>query len=335
LLLPWIFGLILLVQSTTQSGDFEQPVKQDIQPLSKSIEKLNTQKDQSASDLNILYQNKPIISIKRSDISVPFQDFPLANTERLQQITDMIDKMVRIEATNAYLNEYGQLIPEKAGVQLNQTRFNDQFYTYFYEGSPTSIDVPLRTIYPRVDSELLENIRTKLIGHYITYFNSHNRERSHNITLATQAVNNQVVFPGESFSFNHTVGKRTAAKGYLPAPIIVRGELSEGIGGGICQVSSTLFNAVDRSGLEIVQRFSHSKSVPYVPPKRDATVSWYGPDFVFKNQYNQPILIRAKVHSGMMIVLIFSSDDIEYKSKQVPSVHSRLPEEIQHTNHPY
>ena len=113
----------------------------------------------------------------------------------------------------------------------------------------------------------------------------------------------------------------------------MKGELSEGIGGGICQVSSTLFNAVDRSGLRILQRYSHSKRVPYVPPGRDATVSWYGPDFSFKNEYNQPILIRAKVQSGMMIVLVFSSDDINVKPKPIPSTSNKLPPETERKKH--
>ena len=128
--------------------------------------------------------------------------------------------------------------------------------------------------------------------------------------LAAEAINNTVVFPGETFSFNQTVGKRTKEKGYLPAPIIVRGELSEGIGGGICQVSSTLFNAVDQAGVHILERYSHSRSVPYVKPGRDATVSWYGPDFSFRNELNQPILIRAKVIEGSVVIHVYSSEDM-------------------------
>jgi vancomycin resistance protein YoaR len=92
-------------------------------------------------------------------------------------------------------------------------------------------------------------------------------------------------------------------------------------------VSSTLFNAVDRSGLKIMERYSHSKRVPYVPPGRDATVSWYGPDFTFKNSYNQPILIRAKVHGGVMGVSIFSSESVNVEPRHVPSASSRLPRE--------
>ena len=153
-------------------------------------------------------------------------------------------------------------------------------------------------VFPRVDGELLAEIKEKPIGHYVTYYNARNRNRSHNIRLAAAAINNTVLFPGETFSFNAVVGKRTKEKGYLQAPIIVRGELAEGIGGGICQVSSTLFNATDRAGLYIVKRYSHSRNVPYVRPGRDATVSWDGPDFVFQNRYNQPILIRAQAVPG-------------------------------------
>ena len=134
------------------------------------------------------------------------------------------------------------------------------------------------------------------------------------MTLAVKAIDNVVVFPGESFSFNKVVGKRTASKGYMRAPVIVKGELAEDIGGGICQVSSTLFNAVDHTGVQIVERFSHSRKVPYVPPGRDATVSWYGPDFVFKNNLNQPILIKAKISNGNVLVRIYSSESVMSKN---------------------
>lgn len=162
----------------------------------------------------------------------------------------------------------------------------------------------------------------------MTYFNSSNKSRSHNISLSAKAIDNHVVFPNETFSFNQVVGMRTRNKGYKSAPIIVKGELSEGVGGGICQVSSTLFNAVDRAGLQIVQRYSHTRSVPYVPPGRDATVSWGGPDFRFQNQYNQPILIRAKRYGGSMIITLYSSDVINSKLRKIPKVPSRIPKEI-------
>lgn len=290
----WILGMLLFVQ--------QQPMPEQI-----------------PNHLTINYEQQPIMMLDRSDLAIPLPGFPLIDEHKRQLAADQVNKQIRREPVDAYINEHGQLIQEQAGVELNKTVFTERLYTFFYQNGPAVMDVPLRTVYPRVDSEILSDIRTKLIGYYVTYFNSSNKERSLNILLSAQGINNKVVFPGETFSFNQAVGERTKAKGYMPAKIIVKGEYSEGIGGGICQVSSTLFNAVDRAGLQIVKRYSHSRRVPYVPPGRDATVSWYGPDFSFKNEYNHPILIRSKVQNGMMFVFIYSSDSINYTPKQIPS----------------
>src|SRR5699024_4389198 len=123
------------------------------------------------------------------------------------------------------------------------------------------------------------------------------------------AIDSHVVFPGETFSFNKIVGKRTEEKGYKRAPVIVKGELAEDIGGGIRQTSSTLYNAVDLKGIEIVERYSHSRTVPYVPYGRDATVAWCGRDLSSKNKLHQPILIRAKAANGKMEINFFSFVD--------------------------
>src|SRR5699024_11278997 len=92
--------------------------------------------------------------------------------------------------------------------------FKQKFYTLFYNGTQKKMTVPKRKVYPRVDSELLAEIRSKEIGYYVTHYNENNKQRSHNIQLATSSINNKVIFPGEKFSFNKIVGKRTKEKGY-------------------------------------------------------------------------------------------------------------------------
>lgn len=258
----------------------------------------------------------------------PIPGFPLVDDEMLDKLMARVASKVETSPINASLDASGRIVREKSGTKLERTAFKRLFYGYMLEGEPTRIEVPLRRIYPRVDSEILSAIKVRYIGQYVTYFNSRNANRSANIALAAKALNNQVVFPGERFSFNQSVGKRTKEKGYQRAPVIVRGELYEDIGGGICQVSSTLFNAVDRAGLTIVERYSHSRSVRYVPPGRDATVSWYGPDFVFENPYDQPILIRTFVSPGAVQVLICSSDHLELRPREVPGASKELPEEV-------
>ncbi|WP_186580555.1 VanW family protein [Aquibacillus kalidii] len=281
----------------------------------------------STSHLDISYKDEPITEAVKEDYIVPFVG--LIESRKVEELISSINNKVTIEPINAELDEKGNIIPGKSGQMLDQSLFKEQFYRFLYTKQLSSMEVPIRTIYPRVDGELLDSIRDNQISEYVTYYNSGNKERSKNVSLSAKAINNVVVFPNETFSFNRIVGKRTKEKGYLPAPVIVKGELVEDIGGGICQVSSTLYNAIDRAGLKVTERYSHSKSVPYVPPKRDATVSWYGPDFSFQNNYQQPILIRAKAKNGVVTISIFSSNNVKPLKREVPEAIEDLPREIE------
>jgi vancomycin resistance protein YoaR len=296
----WFFGLLLIIQ-----------------PINPS------------ENLMIEDQGEMITSINRLDYTMSFPGIPLIDLEKYNAFIKELDEQTYKPPVNAYINDFGRVIEGEPGRKLYRKAFNDLFYSYFYKTNASRVEVPLLPIYPRIDRDLLLRIYVKQIGQYVTYFNRNNTARSHNIVLASEAINNYVIFPGEKFSFNQVVGKRTKERGYMRAPVIVRGELSEDIGGGICQVSSTLFNAADRAGLKMVERYSHSKNVPYVPPGRDATVSWYGPDFSFINEYGLPILIRSKVIGGQMIIQIFSSDEIDYEPRQVPSTKNVPQQEIQ------
>lgn len=271
-------------------------------------------------NFTITTEGKILASVNRHEFMIPVLDGILLDIKKYNAFSEKIANEVYREPKNARVDELGMIKPENIGYRLNKQRFTELFYTYYTGDGPSTIEVPIQTIYPRITSELLSTISVEQIGQYRTYYKTRNEERSHNISLAIESINNHVVFPGETFSFNEVVGKRTKEKGYLPAPVIVRGELTEGIGGGICQVSSTLYNAVDLAGLEIVQRYTHSRHVPYVPPGRDATVSWYGPDFKFKNKYNQPILIRAKTYQGKVMIMIYSSEMINYKPRKIPNI---------------
>ncbi|WP_442593880.1 VanW family protein [Neobacillus sp. D3-1R] len=273
-------------------------------------------------------EGKTIETIQRDEYLLPIPGGIFINVDQYIHFLEAMDQQIYKPPINATVGENGNIVSEQLGYRLDRDLLTSKLYNHFLNPGANIIGVPTIPIYPRVDSELLSTILEKKIGTYITYFNAHNEKRSHNIILAAEAINNKVVFPGETFSFNRVVGKRTKDKGYLQAPIIVRGELSEGIGGGICQVSSTLFNAVDNAGLKIMERYSHSKRVPYVPQGRDATVSWYGPDFSFKNKFNQPIFIKTKVYEGKLVVSIYSSDLINNTPKKIPSASSILPKEI-------
>jgi vancomycin resistance protein YoaR len=271
------------------------------------------------------------IRIHRVEFALPGTGF--VDPERFERLADSLAAKLDYPARNARFTTGGAIQPERPGRQLDRSAFESRFYMYFYGGGEADIWPPVRMVPAKVDSELLVELRGKVIGRYVTYYNPGNRNRSHNIELASRTLDSTVVFPGETFSFNRTIGRRTVERGYKEAPVIVRGELSEGVGGGICQVSSTLFNAVDNAGLQIVERYAHSRNVAYVPPGRDATVSWYGPDFVFRNTLDQPVLIRSYAAHGTMRVVLYSTESVRHHPRIVPGMRPGRIEEVRDTLH--
>ena len=137
-----------------------------------------------------------------------------------------------------------------------------------------------------------------------TDYNEKVKNRTTNLVIATKTINGVTLQPGDTFSFNETIGKTTWAKGYRPAKIFVRGKEEEGMGGGICQVSSTLYNAADFGGMEIVERHPHSKKVGYVKEGRDAATSYGGVDLKFKNVLDYPVKIVAQAAGGKLTVAL-------------------------------
>ena len=129
-----------------------------------------------------------------------------------------------------------------------------------------------------------------MISAYTTKTTS-DSNRNTNIRLACEAINGTALMPGETFSFNQTTGQRTTSKGYRSAGAIAAGQSIEEVGGGICQVSSTLFNAVARADLQIVERSPHAWPSTYVGKGEDATVNWPNLDFKFKNNTDAPIFV--------------------------------------------
>lgn len=161
----------------------------------------------------------------------------------------------------------------------------------------------MEPIAPRLTASQIQQI-TGEMARYTTYFPGYQVHRNHNIRLAAQALNGVVLLPGERLSYNEVVGERTIRRGFRPAPIIVRGEKRLGIGGGICQVSSTLFNSVLLGQLKIVRRANHSIPITYVPLGRDATVNDTGLDLVIENSHPHPIAIATQVGRSSVTIII-------------------------------
>lgn len=166
--------------------------------------------------------------------------------------------------------------------------------------------IPLKITYPNVTTNQIGNEAfPNLLSQFSTSFTSSGYNRSNNIILSSAKLNGLVLMPGEEFSYNQAVGQRTKAAGFRKAGAYSNGKVVQEVGGGICQVSSTLYNAVLYANLEIVERTNHYFNPGYVKAGLDATVSWGGPDFRFKNNRNYPIRIVTDTSGKKLKVYIY------------------------------
>jgi vancomycin resistance protein YoaR len=171
---------------------------------------------------------------------------------------------------------------------------------------PAQIGIPMVEVPPSVTTAALQTLAfDKVIGEFSTKFDIQEKNRAENLTTAAKAVDGKILRPGETFSFNETVGPREPETGYKDAYVIVNGEYVEGTGGGVCQVSSTLYNAVLLADLKVVERMPHAIAVNYVPPGQDATVDYPKIDFKFNNDTASLVYIRTDVQSGVLTFRIW------------------------------
>lgn len=235
----------------------------------------------------------------RKDVTL--EGYPVEGLEKrelqeyIQEMALQIDRL----PGNAYLDrETGEMVAEMLGWQVDKTVTAERVWN-----APSGEMVLLEII--QLDPELTVEHFTRIheeIGAFHTWIGG-GGGRATNIILATASLNNYIMFPGDVFSFNKANGPRTAERGYQPAPIIVGNAVVPGIGGGVCQVSSTLYNAVLQAGLEVVERYPHSQPVGYVPPGKDATISDYL-DFKFRNNTDSMIMLKTATWGGRIDVRI-------------------------------
>lgn len=178
------------------------------------------------------------------------------------------------------------------------------------------------TFHPQTVSRA-ETPEITMIAKFSTYYGDSSENRKHNIALAAKAIDGSVILPEDEFSFNDTVGARTEARGYRPAYIIQDGTFVEGVGGGVCQVSSTLYNAWVLAGLDVVRVQGHSLPSGYVPMSQDATVSEYI-DLVLKNDTAFPVQVRTKTDGTDLSIAVFGKKQ-PFKVTLLPEILSVVP----------
>jgi len=238
----------------------------------------------------------------------------------LRSALEKLGSQIEVAPTNARLisNADGlEVVPDTPGRALDQSAAAHVIKRSWRLGV-SSIALPMRTLDAKVPARSLAGHDVQL-AMYPTHFNPGIAGRTENIRIACRAIQNHVLMPGQTFSFNACTGERTARKGYQMAHIFMRQpgeddpEVVEGLAGGVCQVSSTLFNAVrktndaaDMNPLKIVERNTHSLPVTYVPPGLDATVAWPGKDFKFRNISPNPVYIHTQMGRSKLSISIWS-----------------------------
>lgn len=207
---------------------------------------------------------------------------------------------------DAYFDpETDEIVPEKLGkkVLIKET------VEKAMEAPPESkVEVKYLPLYPLITKEFLSSIDEPMASFATGLGGGGGEGRITNIEISSQDVNNTLLFPGQIFSFNRATLPRTWERGYRYAPILVN-DTAMGIGGGVCQVSSTIYNVALEADLEIVERHPHGSPVDYVPPGRDATVAGDYLDLKFKNDTEHVLLLTAHVSQGLVKVDLYKSQE--------------------------
>lgn len=302
-------------------NNLKYDVKLDEKEINKKIEELNSKLPGALQKTNYYIEDENLIIIKgKKGIEINKEEFikkinetikkeekrfeiPVENSVPEEIDIEKIYKEIYKEAKNAYIEEN----PTQVHAQVNGVDFAislEQAKQIISEEKEEYV-IPLKITIPEITlDDLSKEAFPQILGTFTTTYSASNENRETNLKLSSEKINGTIIMPGEIFSYNKIVGERTIAKGYKEAAVYSGGKVINGIGGGICQLSSTLYNAVVYANLEIVSRSNHMFLTSYVTAGRDATVSWGTLDFSFKNTRKYPIKVVSIVKNGLVTVEI-------------------------------
>lgn len=275
------------------------------------------------------------VGLKFLDDSRTFEVKPQIPQDIEDRIYEDIKSKIERKPENASISIGSSIDVKKGeeGVKINRDEFRKAIYDAIKPNVDVTVKVPIESVTPEITSDELSRI-DGIIGTYRTNFSPNVEGRNENIRLAAQYMNNYLLMPGEVFSYNKVTRLKTVSNGYKNATVIVNGEIEEGLGGGVCQVSSTLYNSVLYSGLEIVQRRPHSIPSSYVNYGRDAVVSDNAIDFKFKNNYDFPVYLKTYVGSSSVTVTIYGNTGSVPEIDIISNVVSVKPRAVKYIDDP-
>jgi vancomycin resistance protein YoaR len=229
-----------------------------------------------------------------------------------------LDRLLRREARFAYTEPRDarfqpagssvRIVPGVAGLEVVPRKAAAAVLDAGTEGTDRSAALPTTVTQPDLTTKEAKALGVKeVMSSFTTTFNSGDVPRVHNISLIAAAVHGSLVRPGQVFSMNAATGQRTAAKGYRTAHVIQNGEIVDGLGGGVCQAGTTMFNTAFFAGLPVTERRNHSLHISHYPMGRDATLDWPGTDLKFRNDSRYGIFITSRATASALTFTFWST----------------------------
>jgi len=230
-----------------------------------------------------------------------------------------------VPATVAIKGKEAVLTRSEDGLAVDMDRLVSDLDAVAAAGGGADVRIRTRTVGASPTTEELQAMGLTALGsEFTTYYSPENEARAANIARAAELVDGTIVRPGATFSLNETLGPRTVNRGFDAAPVIVDGVLRQGVGGGICQFATTLFNAVFFAGLPVTERHPHTFAIEHYPYGRDAAVSWGSADMAFRNDTQTPLMVRCWAGEGSLTVVIVGDTgrEVTYKTGKMRNVRS-------------
>lgn len=268
---------------------------------------------------------KRVISLESGNKKV-FEIKSTYNESKLDNYLKNISKEINTEVKDADINISSSgsinITSEVIGQEVNIKSTKENINKSIKNNSFKNIDLVVEKTEPKITANMLQSVDSVLATHSTT-FNNSSPNRAHNIIRSANSTSDILLMPGEEFSYNKATGPRSKANGYKDAPVIVNGKIQDGSGGGVCQVSTTIYNSALYSGMDITKVRNHSLPSSYAPMGKDATVAYDYLDLKFKNPYDHPVYIKNTAYNGVVNSKIYgSSKDEQNISIQTESIGS-------------
>ncbi|WP_049043057.1 VanW family protein [Clostridium sporogenes] len=271
-------------------------------------------------NLNIFSKYKIIKSKSVQNYTLKFS----YDKKVMDEFIGSIEKDINKEAENAKINVNKgsiSIVDDKKGFKLEKDNLKKILYSKMDGKNLKDINekAPVKTEEAKIKKKQLETVNSNISSYTTNYGSISSPQRANNIEISTKAINGTLLMPGESFSFNNTVGPRTEKRGYQGAPVIIGNKIESGLGGGICQVSGTLYNAILKANINATERVRHTFPSTYVPIGMDATIDYGNIDYKFKNTLKYPIYIEGITDGVNVIFNIYSNSSLKNKTYNISS----------------